>query len=237
MTLSWTRTPPVPAGPGTCRRCRRRHRAARRRRNARRSSRTWALYGATTSTSACPSSPGAVLVGPVRADQQPADLGHDHGSLLGAAGRVAVMVNGEHPHARRLTVKMSGRGATLLGAQPALVGQPGHVLAYRGMHPVRAIQEVAAAVRAACGGHRPASPAPTRRPVRGGVPWLTWGSCCGSPSSIRFLAAAGHRNGVGQAELAGLLDHQQVEASRVHSRVVGEIPCGAADYASRRSSR
>jgi hypothetical protein len=42
---------------------------------------------------------------------------------------------------------------------------------------------------------------------------------------------AGHRDGVGETELAGLLDHQQVEAVRVDAGVVSEIPCGAADYA------
>ena len=43
--------------------------------------------------------------------------------------------------------------------------------------------------RAGCGGRRRASPARTRRPARDDVPWLTCGSCCGSPSSIRLRAA------------------------------------------------
>ncbi len=41
----------------------------------------------------------------------------------------------------------------------------------------------------------------------------------------------GHRDGVGQVELAGLLEHQQVEALPWHSRFVREIPCGTTDHA------
>ncbi len=55
----------------------------------------------------------------------------------------------------------------------------------------------------------------------------------------QVLGCPRHRDGVGQAELTGLLDDEQVEAGGVHPAVVGEIPCGAADYASlvRRNER
>ncbi len=42
-----------------------------------------------------------------------------------------------------------------------------------------------------------------------------------------------HRDGVGKAELARLLDDQQVQAGCLHPVVVREIPCGSADYAAR----
>ena len=95
----------------------------------------------------------------------------------------------QHPDPGRVAVEMPCGGDGFVGAQPAVVGQPRHRPAHRGMHAVRAVQEVAASLAAACGGLRPASPAPSRRPVRDGVPWLTWGSCCGSPSSSRLAAA------------------------------------------------
>ena len=66
----------------------------------------------------------------------------------------------------------------------------------------------------------------------GCVPWLTCGSCCGSPSRSRLAAADGDGDGVGQTELAGLVDHQQVQASRRNPVRVGEVPGGAADHAS-----
>ena len=47
---------------------------------------------------------------------------------------------------------------------------------------------------------------------------------------------AGHRDRVGQTELTGLLDHQQIEAAGGHAPVVGEIPRRATDDAARRVS-
>ena len=42
----------------------------------------------------------------------------------------------------------------------------------------------------------------------------------------------GHRDRVGQAELAGLVDHQQVQSSRCNPAWVGEVPGRPADHAS-----
>ena len=104
------------------------------------------------------------------------------------------------------------------------------------MHPVRAVQEVAelfgqrAVIR-----HQPAE----RRRVDG----LRVMALADLRQLLRIaeqhqvLGRPRHRDGVGQAELARLLDDEQVEAGGVHPVVVGEIPCGAADYASRRASR
>ncbi len=48
--------------------------------------------------------PGAVLVGPRRAEQS-GDRGHDRDGLLGALGRVSVVVEGQHVHAGLETVE------------------------------------------------------------------------------------------------------------------------------------
>ena len=72
------------------------------------------------------------------------------------------------------------------GVQPAVVGQPRHRGAHRRMHAVGAVQEVAALRRAACGCPSTSQPSAEASTGSGWVPWLTCGSCCGSPSSSRL---------------------------------------------------
>ena len=113
----------------------------------------------------------------------------------------------------------SGRNAlqTAAGPRPAriasrpVVGQVGDGPAEVRMHPPRVGEEVAQLRRQAWHGRRRASPGPTRPPARGACPGVTCGSCCGSPSSSSRLGGPGHGQRVGQRELAGLVDDQQVQ--------------------------
>ena len=58
----------------------------------------------------------------------------------------------------------------------------------------------------------------------GWVPWLTWGSCCGSPSRSSREAARRHGDGGGERELARLVDDEKVEASARDAPLVARSP-------------
>ena len=47
----------------------------------------------------------------------------------------------------------------------------------------------------------------------------------------QIARGGGHRDGVGEVELPGLFDDQQIEALPRDPSVIGEIPSGAADHA------
>ncbi|EUA40469.1 hypothetical protein I549_5163 [Mycobacterium avium subsp. avium 2285 (R)] len=85
-----------------------------------------------------------MLVGPRRPEQS-RDGGRDRVGLLGALGRIALVVNRKQPHPGRAPVEASG-GRARVGMQPALVGQRGHRGADGRVHAVGAVQEVAAFV-------------------------------------------------------------------------------------------
>ena len=116
--------------------------------------------------------------------------------------------------------------------QPAVVGQPRH----RPRTPP-----------GACGTSGPGStraPAAACVPVdqpaqRGFVHRLGVGALADLGQLLRVAEqqqvtrGAAHRDGVGQAELPGLLDDQQIEACRRYPACVREIPCGTADHAAR----
>lgn len=82
--------------------------------------------------------PGAVLVGPRRAEQLP-QLGEDRLGLFGAFDRIALVVHATRMHPRGIPVEAAHGGALGVGTQPALVGQRRHGRAHRRVHPVRAV--------------------------------------------------------------------------------------------------
>ncbi len=184
---SSTRTPPGPACPGTCRRCRPRPRSDPRCRAG----------AAASPPERCRASRPARASAPVarcrprRSTGCRAGRGSRRRSRRPPRGCRWSCRRGRRSAPSRRAPRRRGVRAALTSScelQPAVVGQPRDRAAHRGMHAVGAVEEVAAVRLAACAVRRRASPARTSSTGSGWVPWLTCGSCCGSPSSIRFLA-------------------------------------------------
>ena len=80
-------------------------------------------------------------------------------------------------------------------------------------------------------------PSAERSTGSGCRPWVTCGSCCGSPSSSRLRAAVDTATVSASGELPGLVDHEQVERPAGSRPGVREVPRGAADDVTRRAAR
>jgi hypothetical protein len=98
------------------------------------------------------------------------------------------------------------------------------------MHAVGPLEEVAA-----LGGQR--ARAVDQPAQRGGVHRLRMGARADLWQLLRIteqqqiVGRARHRNGVGETELAGLVDNEEIEAARRNPAGVGEIPRRTADHA------
>ena len=212
MTPSSTRTPPAPAGPGTCRRSRRATSGSPAASNMLAQQQHLGVVRRDHQHVVLAQRAGAVLVGPRRAEQALRSRRRSRPPPPGCSvelpswSTVSIRTPGRSPSSRRAAV-------TLLGVQPAVVGQPRHRPRTPRGASGRSGRGSSRALRAAC----PVAvdePAERRRVDRFGVGALAdLGQLLRVAEQHQVAGRAGHRDGVGQAELAGLLDHQQVEAA------------------------
>ena len=164
----------------------------------------------------------------------------DPRGLLRRLDRVPLVVDLHDVQPGFEAVEPAGTGDGLVGVQPAVVGEDGDPLAQRAVHPPGLLQEVAALRRK--GGVSLVQPAERR---------LVDGFGVGALADLRQLLRVAeqqqplrgdrHGEGVRQGELAGLVDHEQVELAPPDPVEVGEVPRGATDEAAvahgRRGSR
>ena len=99
----------------------------------------------------------------------------------GGPGRVAVVVDEAHVQAGLDAVEVPGTGRPVLGAQLAVVGQPRDRRGEGGVHAPR--RRGSSRARRASTSSPSSQPSAEASTGSGWVPWLTCGSCCGSPSS------------------------------------------------------
>ena len=194
-----------------------------------RNSTTCALYGVTTRMSSCSDGARPALVAPRGADQL-LDLGDDGVRLFWAVRRIAVVVDGQHPHAGLLSVESARTGQLVDGLQPIVVGQPRHRCAHIGMHAVRAVEEVAEfSGQSVSSVDQPAQCRCVDRFWMRALAHLR--QLLGITKQQKILRSRCHGDGVREAVLACFFDDEQVKAAARHPSRVGEVPCGAADDA------
>src|ERR1700689_4912546 len=127
-----------------------------------------------------------------------------------------------------ISVEPTCGGEVAVRLQPALVGQGRYRCAHGWMHAVRAVQEVATfGGQGAMIFYQPAQ----RRPVDGlgkcALPDLRQRLRVAEQQLVDGRRCDGDR--VGQTKLAGLVDHQQIQACRRNTVWVGEVPGCTAD--------
>ncbi len=151
------------------------------------------------------------------------DVVDDRLGFLGALGGVAFVADADDVDPGRISAELTCGGELAVGLQPALVGQGRHRCAHGRVHAVGAVEEVAAfGGQGALTFDQPAECGP--------VDGLGVGALADLRQLLRVAQqqqVGGRRcdgNGVGQAELAGFVDHQQVEAARRNTVRVGEVP-------------
>ena len=164
--------------------------------------------------------PGAVLVGRPRPDQC-GDLGDDAFGFLGAVGGVAVVCDEDFVHPGFASVEAPRRGDLFDRGQPASVGKPRHRPAHGWVHPPRSRQETPQ--RRVEGGRAVDQPAQRRLLDRFGVCALAdLGLWLGIAEEQEVAGSRGDGDGVGEAELAGFLDDQQLQAAGRHPAGIGK---------------
>ena len=139
------------------------------------------------------------------------------------------MLDEDLPYPRRTVSQVAGTGQALRN-ELSTIGIPRDRTAHSRVHPPGPRQEVAE--RRVQGRGAVDQPAQRRLLDRLVVRALAHlGQLLRITQQQQIAGGRRDGDGVGQAELAGLLDDQQIKASRRHPDWVGENPCGAADHA------